>query len=428
MQKFWLYWLPLLFLPNLGFETTTPFGTLTVSDYIIGPYLVLVFLSARKPTGKPRQVVEKKYITLLIPTCLTFLWWAFISTLTIYFRYDYASLNPTYFSLLKLGKLSLYALAAVLTVQALSSLHEEERTHFYWAVLASGVLVGLTLLFSGNSLQSILPSASFGPRDQVFQENPTSALLSMLIAFLVGMIIRRNGTLKWRRYAATGLIIMVLGVLFAEGRGGWLAAIVACLYIASRINLKQTLQLTLVGTVLIVFAYNQYPSFQYQADRTLRPDIQYLERYNAGVFGIDDGARLVTLENEIPKLLDDPVLGRGFFHRGGQSGLWTTGSHNFFVQIFLESGIPGGILVLVIIAQMWRHASTNQAVSRGIALPVKAAIIAGVVSGLSGEYFYGGMVLFTLLLLYAPVGSLVIQTEAAHSPQYYRVPHLLDQS
>jgi hypothetical protein len=39
-------------------------------------------------------------------------------------------------------------------------------------------------------------------------------------------------------------------------------------------------------------------------------------------------------------------------------------------------------------------------------VPTKAALVAAFVGGMSGEYFYGGLPLFTLLAVHAACGSL----------------------
>lgn len=411
MKCLWIYFLPLLYLPNFGIETETAFGTLTVADYLIVPYLFLVFHAIH---GSKKRANEKRYLHFLIPTLLVFLWWASISSLTIAFRYEYRDMNLVVFSLLKLGKLSLYGVAALLTIRALAESAQPGYSRLLWSILCSGLLVGGLLLVSGNSFGNILPG--LGESRQVFLDNPTSVLMSILIAFLVGMILEVHGSRSWRYCTTAGLLLMISGLIFAEGRGGWIAVLVAMLYIGFRINLKQTLRLTMLSILLFVLIYNQNPNFQKEVHRTLDPDPIYLEQYNIGVVGFDDGGRVSILQSEIPKILQAPILGRGFFHRGGLSGLFSTGSHNFFIQMFLETGIIGGILICALFRQMWRHASSSFAMAKRLTLPVKASLVAAIVSGLSGEYFYGGMVLFTLLLTYAPVGALsVAATEISPS-------------
>jgi hypothetical protein len=145
--------------------------------------------------------------------------------------------------------------------------------------------------------------------------------------------------------------------------------------------------------------------FRNRVDYTLFPDSSYLETYGSGVGGIDDGARVVSWTTGL-RQFNAPVLGTGFFHRGGESGLDFTGSHNFFLQMFLETGIPGGVLMLIIFYRLWRMAASRSTKLAGLELPAKAALVAAMVGGSSGEYFYGGTMLLVLLGVCGPAGSL----------------------
>jgi hypothetical protein len=46
-----------------------------------------------------------------------------------------------------------------------------------------------------------------------------------------------------------------------------------------------------------------------------------------------------------------------------------------------------------------------------------AALVAAFVGGLSGEYFYGGMALFTFFAVYAPVGSVPLESLEVYSKE-----------
>ncbi len=124
--------------------------------------------------------------------------------------------------------------------------------------------------------------------------------------------------------------------------------------------------------------------------------------------GIDDGNRLYIWGVEASKFVYSPVLGTGFFHRGASSGLFSAGSHNFFLQIALETGGPGIIALLMIFARMWRQAGGAAARAEGEDIPVRAALVAAIVGALSGEYFYGSTPLLGLMLIYSQVGRLPV--------------------
>lgn len=108
MKRLWLYCFPLLFLPNLGFARRTPFGTLELTDMLMGPYLVCL---AFAPRAAGRLNVER-----VVPLFCFFVSWALFGTLSIGVRYDYGgSTAVVWFGLLKLFKLSLYAAAGFIT-------------------------------------------------------------------------------------------------------------------------------------------------------------------------------------------------------------------------------------------------------------------------------------------------------------------------
>ncbi len=69
--------------------------------------------------------------------------------------------------------------------------------------------------------------------------------------------------------------------------------------------------------------------------------------------------------------------------------------------------------MLAIFWTIWQQAGTELAVKRRLDVPLKAALIAAIVAGLSGEYFYGGITLFALIAVYGTVGSLPVFSKKA---------------
>ena len=397
MKYLWLLWLPLLFLPNWGTEQQTSLGTLQIADYLIGPYLLLVVLAIWKNKHKDKLLSDQ-----LTPLLLVFLWWIMIVTLLFPLRYSYLTNDKLFFSLLKIGKLVLYATAGMLTIKALAL--DDFWAKFNWSLLTSGLIVGINLLLSRNGFNQILvPNMII---ERAYQDNVVSTLVTILIIYFLGLRLLNFGSRRWQRVSTLTLIVMTLGTFLSDGRGGWVAAFIGLIYLLYRLRLKRTLMVIIIGLTLIFFAYTGFPSFQEQIERTFWPDRAYLAQYDAGIAGIDDGVRLTLLRREGIKLQESPIFGRGFYHRAGLSGLSWWGSHNFFAQMFLETGIIGGFLVLGVFLSVWRQAGSNIAQEAGVELPVKAAILSAFVAGLSGEYFYGGMALFTLLLVYGAVGRL----------------------
>lgn len=403
MKYLWLLWLPLLYLPSFSLISETDLGTLELSDFFIGPLLIFTYLRIQEKWHDRFKTNSRIYVHYIIPILIMFLWWAFIASISIGLRYDYSNMYQVNFSLLKVAKLFLYGLTAMLIIFALSKSSRDEYILFLWSFLICGLLVGggLFLTGNGNSTGFIETQGA----EVLFKDNGVSAMLSIYLAFLIGMLITKQGSKFWRRAASIGLILIVLGFVSARGRGGWVAAVVALVFIGVNINFTQTFRMLIISIILFTFAYNNNSTFKSEVDKTLTPSYSNEIREQAGI-GLDDGARLYSFVIEANRLIEDPLFGRGLFHRGSKSGIWSTGSHNMFLQMFLETGIVGGILVILLIRQMWLSASTDYVKKQRLDIPVKTAIVAAVVVAQSGEYFYGGMVLFTLFLTYAVVGRI----------------------
>lgn len=391
MKCLWLWYFPLLYLPNLGLSRPTPFGVLQLSDFLIGPYLVLLLFAVRRG--------DKRSVGRLTPIFGAFVVWAALSTLTIPGRYDYQGYGPMQFCLLKLAKLSLYGLAGILTARALTD--DRARRRFEWALLAAGVTVGVSLFLIGTTHGSQRADGGYSAA------NGISVMVAVLLCYLAARMLTGQNSDRWRRFTKYGLVAMTVGFVLSDGRGGWVAAIAGCAYLLIRLGpSRKTVWFITATVVAIAILYNTQSDFQKQVDETLfAPQTTSGYQGTRNVGGLDDGGRFENWSREAPKLLSAPLLGTGFFHRGGNSGLSPTGSHNFFIQMFLETGVVGGLAVIGIIIYMWKQAT---AVRKNLAMndvPLKAAVVAAVIGGLSGEYFYGGIILFTLLSVYAPTGS-----------------------
>lgn len=399
-KKIWLYLLPLLFLPNMGWAVATSFGVLQLNDFIVGPYIISVYLSGFKTKNRARMF--KNELTYFIGA---FLMWAVFSTLCSTFLSNY-SINELFFSLLKLAKLSLYGAAALLTISAIS--RSEHYRGFHWSLLGSLVVMSVSLL-----LDRFVFYQEFNPAFDAFQfytDNTVSATMAILFSYLFALLVSGYGSKRWQLTAQVCLLISIFGFALSNGRGGWVAIISSLIYIFYRLKMRRIIVSFSVFAISIAAAYSIFPQFQDQVDRTIAPDAYYMSKYETDFMGIETGARWRYLKKEGSKVLNAPVFGSGFYHRGGDTGLDPDGSHNFFVQMFLEAGIVGGILTLAIFLVMWRQSGRRVVVLAGAELPAKAAILSAFVVGLSGEYFYGGMILFTLLLSYGIVGRLPIRS------------------
>ena len=392
MSRLWLFCFPLLFLPNFGFSHQTVFGVVEISDWLIVPFIVLLIIA---PATRYQQKVAG-----LNQLLLGFLVWASLTILSIHFRYSYLDDVPLLLGcFLKLAKLALYVSAGVLIAKKLSS--SKVRTQWLWSLLAAVVMLSMGLLASNNN-----PGPQSDALEGYKSYNAVIVSMAILCAYIAGLWIDDVGTRKWRLGASLVLAFAVSSVILSaslstHGRGGWLALIVGCGYIFW----KKTRRIKSFAVILVlglagIAAYRTLPNFESLVEATISPSQEEVGN------GLNDGTRLTTWAHEAPKLIDAPLLGTGFYHRGGFSNLWDTGSHNFFIQMFLETGVVGGSLVLMIFGFMWRQMGSMVARQNRISLATRAAWIAAVVGGMSGEYYYGGTSILVLFAIFAMGGAL----------------------
>ncbi|UCG77259.1 MAG: O-antigen ligase family protein [Nitrospirota bacterium] len=396
--------LPLLFLPDLGLNVNTALGTLKISDFIIVPLTLLMFVTPRREDGIDRNMSGISRLMII------FSWWALIVTLLFPMRYNYSSNTELYFSILKLAKLLLYGMFGIFIASILKS--DKEWNWFNWSIVVSGFLAGLNLI--AFRLHLVRPDSIVALNEQVYTGNLVSVMLAIIASYVLALLLQKHGSHRWRLAATTALVIMAFGMFVSGGRGGWLAMLASLLYISLRQKRRYAVIVAIVSLGLIIFSYSNLEVFREDINRTIWFEPGYhtgIPGQGTGLMGIDDGSRLWWWKNEGSKILDDPIVGRGFFHRGGLSGLRWEGSHNFFVQMFLETGIFGGSIVMIILLIMWRQSGKSGLGAGGVELPVKAGLIAAMIGGMSGEYFYGGMGLLTLMLVYAAVGRLPLEPE-----------------
>jgi O-antigen ligase len=326
---------------------------------------------------------------------LLFVGWALSVTLLISVRYDYSDNYYLLFSLLKLGKFVLYGVAGLLTARAL--VNDRIRQEFVRSLAVAGVFVGIALFFVGQKSTATAETSALGYK----ASNGVSVMAALIACYLCGLWMRRKAENKWNNWLMmAAMASMVVGSAISEGRGGWVAGIAGFVYLCYRGGFRRkSLLMAAAVPIFILLLYAYSPVFQKRVDLTL------FER-QSGVGAIDDGDRGKIFVSGVKHFLNSPVLGTGFFHRGGQTDLPLTGSHNFFLQMFSETGIPGGLLMLAIFCLLWRKAGSASAKQAELEVPTKAALVAAFVGGMSGEYFYGGLPLFTLLAVHAACGSL----------------------
>ncbi len=397
MRRLWLLCFPLLFIPNLGFSHQTVFGVLEISDWLIGPFILLLLIA------RPARFDQRA--TQLKPWLWAFLVWALLSTLSIHFRYDYLDDVPIVIgSCLKLTRLAVYVIAGMLITRALADPQARER--WLWSLIAALFMLSIGLL-AGSTAHNAPSSDSL---EGYKSYNLIIVSVAILCSYFVGLWVDDVGTRKWSAFAGmavlfAGCSVVLSASLSSHGRGGWAAFAIGLGYIAwKRIQTVKALGLVLVLSTAFIASYRTVTDFKSLVDETLSPDDGPSSKQH-----VDDGGRLWSWGREASKFDDAPLFGSGFFHRGGASGLWETGSHNFFLQMFLETGVVGGALTLMVFAVAWRQAGGATAVRNRVSTATRAALVTAIAGGMSGEYYYGGIGVLMLFAVLAVTGSLSLE-------------------
>jgi len=387
-----LFFLPLMFLPDLGFRRSTAFGTLGIGDYLIFPYIVLLLVAK----GQPCPRFSKGLRLILI----AFLAWTLIGVVSINIRYpydlDYSAMN---FSLFKIAKLALYGLAGILTMKRMRD--SIRRRDLCWSLLGVVAVLAISLLLGPGKDIEVRSNTGY------INHNAISVTAAILVSYCGGLLVCGYGSRRWKWVAQLIVVIGLTGILVSQGRGGWVATIFAIAYVAWRRGLSSVTVALVAGFLVLGFvSYRMFPEFQKRLDFTVNPELRYQTGETPNETGIDSGGRVEIWLWEGRKFIDATFWGTGFFHRGGSTRINPNGSHNFFIQMFLETGLFGGLLVLLAFGRMWVDAGSREAQQALLTTPLRAALIAAFVGGMGGEYYYGGIPVLALFLVYAPTGAL----------------------
>lgn len=385
----WVIVLGVAFMPNFSGEIATPVGSAEQSDILLIPLALCLYTFSSPST-------QTLYKRLKAPVLL-FLGVATFSTLTIPLRYEYpiALQGPLLFSLVKLAKFILYIEVARRLLIKLSTVRTFTSMWFPATIALVSIAIAITL------------KRLFSIGDLAFEaNNAVSVYMATLLSYLTSIYIHRKSGTKSIPGFPIIAGITVVAILVSGGRGGWFAAAAGILWSLY----KAGVSLRTIGIILLfvfgggAFIWSQEEVY-IEVLRTFRlGDSSQYRIHHAETRTIDDGARLISLQAQVPRLAYAPIVGSGFFHRGGLSRLWWTGSHNFYIQMLLETGILGFAALIAFSRKMWAQARLVENYLPRMSIATQSGLIAAFVGSMGGEYFYGGLGIFVIALVYAPVG------------------------
>lgn len=370
------------FAPDLGtLLSLGALGDLSSADKLLVPASVIVWLVAGRLPPTPMERFARPLLAFVLI--------GLGSSLSVPLRFPSANLDVAVMGILRMAKFSGYVLLAVGSLRCFATPRYRKTVLLGWGTgvaLSSGVLVYRALVLDAGTRLS---------GDVVLlRGNPTSVALACVV--VSGLSVLFSETLARRRTWLLGAVILagIVGMIFSQGRGGWLAGLVGGAFMIRKISARRILAVITVSLVVATAAANS-PSVARNLHTLLVHDEGYSASGDDAEASLNDSNRLQTWVHEGAKLGGAPWLGFGFFHRGGASPLWSSGSHNFFLQMFLETGLLGGGAFLWFVWALWRLTNTLPQNARTGARAVLLTMVSG---GLGGEYFYGDAPLYCFLI------------------------------
>ena len=356
-------------------------GDLSSADKLLGPASAIVWLVAgRLPPTPLERYARPLFAFVLI---------GMISSLSVPLRFPSADPNVVVMGVLRMAKFSGYVFLAVGSLRCFATPRYRETVLLGWGTgvaLVSGVLVYRALVLdAGTRLAGGIV---------LLRGNPTSVALACVV--VSGLAVQFSDILSerrtWRLAAVT--LTGVIGMIFSQGRGGWLALLVGGAFLIRKISARSVFAVITIAIAVGIAAVNS-PSVNRNLRGLIVAERGFASESDETESSLTDSGRIETWFHEGAKLAEQPLLGFGVFHRGGASPLWSTGSHNFFLQMFLETGVLGGGALLWLLWSLWRATNTLQ---RSARTGVRAVLVTILSGGMGGEYFYGDAPLYCCII------------------------------
>lgn len=398
-NNFWVLLIPFLFLPNDLFPIAkSSLGSLQLMDVILlifSPFWLVSFLKIKKNRELTKIRLSAYFLLVFI----------LLTVLILPLKFPFISDFYYNFSMMKALKFLLYVLFGLFLMDRF----QENKLDLYNKAIRFSIFI-ICLVIILNFL-----AGNIGDTNNEFREDDVKFIsYSALNVISVALAILSASQLEFffRKKTRLNLLLFSLvcsTLLLSGGRGGTIAFICALIvYQYQNNSISNQFKILLFSVVCFTILYTYVPEVQYQIDRTINPDSEFLRKNNAGVAGLDDGKRLSGLLKSFPKWFNEPLLGYGFFHRGGYSKLATWGSHNFYLQMLLEVGLIGVILFVIFFKRLNQRRKEIANICPQKVKSIFFCFLAAFVGGLSGEYFYGGEALLSFMLSIIPLGVTTI--------------------
>lgn len=254
-------------------------------------------------------------------------------------------------------------------------------------LVGAATVLALQLLAHGRMSGDRLTSIG------AFDSNDIAALLAFVFPLALGLAVRSRGLMRVIGIAA--LPVSLATIAATASRGGVVALAVACLvYTIGLRGMKRTVFIV----ALIVGAGGVWVSAPPLFRERMLTLASLEEDYNMS----ETSGRMAIWSRGLRQVWADPVMGVGFDNfpfadgRGlaetGQTGKWSA-AHNAYVQVFVDLGIVGGTIYMMMLVGALRRAArqwTRRAVGGAYRPELLAAMTAFCSSALllSHAYFW----------------------------------------
>jgi O-antigen ligase len=231
---------------------------------------------------------------------------------------------------------------------------------FFWGGIAAGAIAAG--LFSGWQFFSVANTRADGFTNAI-QFGNISLLFGILCAAGIGWAVLQKQRRSWSLFLACGAVAGLLGSLFSESRGSWLALPVALLFIGFAYCRVATHKRLFVGAVLaLMLALTVAMSLPiFRGGDRIRLAVTELQSYRAtGDSTTSVGARLEMWRTSLVLFPMRPLLGWGKEgYREGTDQLVAAGKvrlvpgehthpHNEYLDALVKRGVGGLIALLAL--------------------------------------------------------------------------------
>jgi O-antigen ligase len=305
--------------------------------------------------------------------------------------------DDTSYSLMRAASFGLLAFAMMkgLVFHLYSSRNSLQffRLHYYaaWIVLTPFLLLLLTGSGYGVTIIMGQYAGFFGNQNTI---GAISAFLTPYVLFHWQVL----ATSRWRKLLDLGLLGVVLsGVWFSGSRNGTACTVLTIAIYFFVVNLKSRLKILTAGTIVLTILFF-FPSLQTDLTRFIRKGTDKSAQVKDFRTQLTEERRYEMWTGVWPRFVERSLTGYGFaqshllvhqFTNDKEAG---RSLHNSYLEIFGDLGLPGFVLLLLLLLQIASRAIGVVTKPNGeLERQISAVFIAGFAAGVLNAFFESWM-------------------------------------